>query len=141
MADTAPKVVVGALVFNQERKIFLAQSPKWKNQWVIPGGHVEFGETLEQALIRETKEETNIDITDISFICVYEHVLSKDFIKRAHFIGVEYACITKGEVDVKLNEEFGDYAWIEIGSAEYKKLALYSGAQYVIEQWKKQQHD
>ena len=35
---------------------------KWGNLWVVPGGHIEYGETIEEAIKREMKEETNLDI-------------------------------------------------------------------------------
>ena len=59
-----PEPTVGALIFNQEKEIFLMTSPKWKGKYVIPGGHIEMGEEIEQALRREIKEETNLNIFD-----------------------------------------------------------------------------
>ncbi|MBI5072419.1 NUDIX domain-containing protein, partial [Candidatus Woesearchaeota archaeon] len=59
-APERPTVTVGPLIFNKEGKLFLMQSPKWRNKWVIPGGKIELGETMEQAVKREIKEETNL---------------------------------------------------------------------------------
>jgi ADP-ribose pyrophosphatase YjhB (NUDIX family) len=73
----------------------------------IPGGRMEFGETLTETLIREVKEETSLDIQPI-------HLLSHwDLIGQSKQIsGVVFLCkITSGEV--KLSEEHKDFTWFE----------------------------
>ena len=52
-----PEPVVGALIFNQEGKIFIMASPKWQGKYSLAGGHIEVGETNEKAVKREAKEE------------------------------------------------------------------------------------
>ena len=44
-----PEPAVGALILNSEGEIFLMKSHKWHEQYVIPGGHIELGETIEEA--------------------------------------------------------------------------------------------
>ena len=61
MAEEFPEVTVGALIFNPDGKLFLVKSHKWHDKYVMPGGHIELGETAENALKREIKEETGID--------------------------------------------------------------------------------
>ena len=51
-----PEPTVGALIFNAEGKLFLMQSHKWKGKYVMPGGHIELGERMLDALKREVKE-------------------------------------------------------------------------------------
>jgi len=111
-----PEPTVGALIFNQEGKIFLMTSPKWKGKYVIPGGHIELGETIEQALKREIKEETNLDIFDIKFIISQEFIFGEEFHKKKHFIFLDYVCKTK-TADVILDREGTDYRWTTIDEA------------------------
>jgi nucleoside triphosphatase len=107
-----PEPTVGALVFNQEGKIFLMKSYKWRNKFVLPGGHVELGETLKQALKREIKEETGLDIFDIKFICFHEFIFKKDFWKKRHFLFLNFICKTNSS-RVKLSDEGQEYLWVE----------------------------
>ena len=111
-----PEPTVGALILNEENKIFLMTSPKWKGKHVMPGGHIELGETIEQALKREIKEETNLDIFDIKFITLQEFIFGEEFHEKKHFIFLDYACKTKS-ADVILNKEGSDYLWITIDEA------------------------
>jgi ADP-ribose pyrophosphatase YjhB (NUDIX family) len=64
-----PRIGAAVLVVHED-KVLLGKRNKTNayGKWVIPGGGVDFGESLEQAAIRELKEETNIDITNLSFL-------------------------------------------------------------------------
>lgn len=111
-----PEVTAGALIFNPEGKILLIKSHKWKGKYTIPGGHIELGETIEEALRREIKEETGLDIYDIKFVCVQEFIFDNAFWKKKHFIFLDHACKTDS-TDVTLNEEAEDYKWFDIDEA------------------------
>lgn len=114
-----PKVVVGAIVYNGKDEIFVAKSYKLKNKWTIPGGHVEYGESLEDAVRREVKEETNLDVKNIEFIDVQESIFSKEFHKKKHFIFIDFCCYATSS-KVKLNDEFQEYKWV----AQEKSLEM-----------------
>lgn len=60
-----PKIVIGALIYNEENKIFLGKSHKWGDRWIVPGGHLELGETFVECIKREVREETNLEVSDI----------------------------------------------------------------------------
>ncbi len=57
-----PDPTVGALIFNPEDKVLICKSHKWNDQYVIPGGHIELGEKMEDALKLEVLEETGLFI-------------------------------------------------------------------------------
>lgn len=120
-----PEPTVGALIFDEEDKVFLMTSPKWPGKYVIPGGHIELGETAEQALKREVKEETNLDIVDIQFMNLQEFIFGKEFHKKRHFIFLEYVCKAKN-TDVALSEEGGEYVWASLDEALKLPLASYT---------------
>jgi nucleoside triphosphatase len=54
-----PEATVGAVILNSEDKVLICKSNKWNQKYVIPGGHIEAGESMEEALVREVKEERN----------------------------------------------------------------------------------
>jgi len=55
---------------------------KWAGRYVVPGGHVELGETLETALHCEAAEETGLAIYDIRFVGIQEFIYDPAFGRR-----------------------------------------------------------
>ncbi len=106
-----PEPTVGALIFNPEGQLFLMRSHKWRGKWVVPGGHIELGERMEDALRREVKEETNLDVRDIEFVCFQEFIYDEWFWRPSHFIFFDFACRTDS-TDVQLNDEAQEYVWV-----------------------------
>ncbi|MBY8856483.1 NUDIX domain-containing protein [Nocardia sp. CA2R105] len=72
--------------------------------WSLPGGIMEVGETLEGCAIRETKEETGLDIEITGLLGIYtdpEHVIEySDGEVRQEFAIVYYGCVTGGTIAV-----------------------------------------
>jgi nucleoside triphosphatase len=108
---TYPEPTCGALIFNREGKLFLMKSHKWLGKYVMPGGHIELGETMHEALKREIMEETGMEIYDIRFINVQEHVYGEGFWKKKHFIFIDFACKTDS-TQITLNSEAQEYVWV-----------------------------
>ena len=111
-----PEPTVGALIFNQEGKLFLMKSHKWRGKYVVPGGHIELGENMETALRREVKEETALDVYDIEFLCFQEFVYDNSFWKPSHFIFFDFTCKANA-TDVTLNDEAEEYIWVSVEEA------------------------
>jgi nucleoside triphosphatase len=106
-----PEPTVGALIINAEGKLFLMRSHKWRDGWVVPGGHIELGERMDEALRREVKEETGLEIYDIQFLLYQEFVYDEAFWERRHFIFFDYQCRTDME-EARLNSEAQEYQWV-----------------------------
>ena len=111
-----PEPTVGALIFNKKGELFLMRSHKWRGKYVIPGGHIELGEKIEVALKREIKEETNLNIFGLEFICLQEFIYDKKYWKKRHFIFFDYAAKTRS-IKVKLNSEGQSYVWATLKDA------------------------
>ena len=111
MEKQCPEAGVGAIVVNSQGSIFLMKSPKWHDKYVIPGGHVELGERMIDALKREMKEETGLDVENCYFLCVEEAIFDDDFWKKKHFIGINFEATAKGS-EVTLNDEGHDHIWV-----------------------------
>ena len=69
---------VAAAIFNDKGEVLL-QKRKDVNKWCIISGHVEFGETIEAAILREIEEETNIKANIVRFIGVYSSPSSQTY--------------------------------------------------------------
>lgn len=71
---TTPRHIVSAatIVLNNQNEILLIKGPR--RGWEMPGGQVEEGESLKDAAIRETKEESGIDIEVIKFCGIFQNV-------------------------------------------------------------------
>ena len=105
-------VVVAPFIVNDKGEVLYFRSVKWKGL-VPPGGHVEYGETLVEALKRETKEETGLDIEPIKLINTGERIEPKEFYEPRHFIYIHYLCkIKSGKIKLD-NRELVDYEWID----------------------------
>jgi len=94
----------GCIVWNEEEKVLLVHMRK--GHWSFPKGHVEMGETEEETAIRETKEETNIDIlVDPHFREVSTYVLPSGVWKDVvYFSGKTLSS------DIKIQEEEVQFA-------------------------------
>lgn len=129
-----PEPTVGAFIFNAEGEILLLQSHKWPGRYVVPGGHVELGERLEEAVARETKEETGLDVHSIEFINFQQFIYDPAFWKKRHFIFFDFACQTDGN-KVQLNDEAQAYVWVEPRRALTMELDTYTRRS--VEEWLK----
>jgi ADP-ribose pyrophosphatase YjhB (NUDIX family) len=69
-----PKHIVSAatVVLNDKNEVLLIKGPR--RGWEMPGGQVEEGESLKDAAIRETKEESGIDVEIVKFCGVFQNV-------------------------------------------------------------------
>ncbi len=112
MKQKYPIPTVAALIFNSEGKVFLIKTHKWYGKYCVPGGKIEVGEKLKEALKREIKEETNLDIFNIQFVLMQEFVFDKQFYKKRHFIFLDYTARTNSK-NIKLNDEAQEYIWVK----------------------------
>ena len=83
------KAGVAVIILNEENQVLL-QKRSDVGLWGIPSGHIEIGETVSEAAIREIKEETNLDIRIKKLIGVYSEPDSQVFTypngRVVHFI-------------------------------------------------------
>jgi nucleoside triphosphatase len=122
-----PEPTVGALIFNPNNRVLLVLSDRWGGKYVVPGGHIELGERIEETVLREVKEETGLDVYDLKFIMMQECIYDEEFYKKMHFIFFDYSCRTDAdEDDVILNHEAQAYSWVTPDEALDMRLDPYT---------------
>ncbi len=86
-----PRLTVDSLATDGEGRILLIRRgrPPFEGSWALPGGFVEYGETTEEACIRETLEETGVAVAIDSLAGVYSR---PDRDPRGHTVSVVYRC-------------------------------------------------
>jgi len=114
-----PIVGVGAVIL-QEGKILLAKrgSEPGKGKWSIPGGLVELGETVAKAVVREVKEETNLDVEVLRLIDAVDNIIRDPNRKlQYHFVILDYFTKLKGGT-LQSSSDVLDTRWVRIEEAE-----------------------
>lgn len=109
-----PELTVGAFIVDDANRILLIVSPKWSYRYSIPGGHVKFGESLFEAVSRETFEEVGLKVRPLKVIALQEVRRPQQFHEKdRHFIFVDVLCRPlSDEVKVDGSEVVG-YVWAE----------------------------
>lgn len=116
--ELRPSVVVGTFIISRDKKLLLVKNPKWGNQWMIPGGHIEFGETAFEAAKREAFEEVGVRVKPLGILAIGEEAIPKTFKKgKKHFIYLEMICSAKSKKVKMDGREALEYNWFPIDVA------------------------
>ena len=109
---------MAAILENQKGEILIAKRKKGNlaGYWEFPGGKIEKGETPEQSLIRELREEMNLEIELSGCVGENIHLYDEVAIRLLAFKGK----ITGGDIKLADHEE---YAWIDLDDLKKVNLA------------------
>lgn len=89
LSQKSPVIAVDAVITLSNESVVLVRRryPPFQNHWALPGGMVEIGETVEEALMREVKEETGLSVETIRLIGVFSNP-TRD--PRGHVVSIAF---------------------------------------------------
>lgn len=86
--DQTPKLAVDGVIFCGEKIVLIKRkNPPFQNNFALPGGFVEIGETVESAISREIFEETNLEINNWNLVGIYSNPVRDP---RAHIVSIAF---------------------------------------------------
>ena len=107
-----PVVGVGAVVVRDDRAVVIRRRhDPHKGQWSLPGGRLELGESLVEAVRRELQEETGLDVQVGPVLEVFEWIERATDGIRHHFVIVDYLCTCRGGT-LCAGDDAADAAWV-----------------------------
>jgi 8-oxo-dGTP diphosphatase len=115
-----PIIAVSAIVQSTSGAIALVKRliEPGAGKWALPGGLVNYNETVEEALVREVKEEIGLDVEIERLVGVYD-IIKKD---RYHYVTICFLTKNVEEVELKPGYDVGGAKWFSIG--ELSKCTL-----------------
>lgn len=134
MTQHYPVTTVGGLLRDGKGNLLLVRTRKWSNLWGIPGGKVEYGESLEDGFRRETREETGLELANPRMVMVQEAIEHPEFHEKRHFILFNYvADVADSAVrpPVTLNDEAQEWRWVTAEDA--RRLPLNGPTRALLE--------
>jgi 8-oxo-dGTP diphosphatase len=121
---TQPIVGAGAVVLDGESVLLVRRGGEpLAGQWSLPGGRLELGETVEQAIVREVREETSLDVEPLQFLGVYD-LIDRDAAGavRYHYVLVDWICTVSGG-ELRAGDDATEVCWAQRGDLERYTLA------------------
>ncbi len=125
--EQKPRLTAAVLVMH-DGKFLLAERNKenYNSYWIIPGGGVEFGETIRDAALREIKQETNLDVDIIRLLCHKEII---NVPGNYHSVVFYYLAKPK-HLDIKADDDVSKAKFFTID--EIKKLKIAESVELVL---------
>lgn len=127
METKRPRVGVGVMIF-KDNKVLLGHRNEdsikadsllhGEDTWTMPGGKLDFNETLRDCAFRETKEETDIEINKEKITVIS---VSDNIVKDNHFVTIVFLCKEfKGELKVMEPDEITEWKWYDLNNLPEK---------------------
>jgi len=97
---------IKALIIQDGKFLMMHNNGEDEDLWELPGGRMEFGETIEQTVVRELKEETGLVVEPLRILDSWNLIRG-----NYQVAGVIYLCSFK-EGEIKLSDEHDAYKWM-----------------------------
>lgn len=126
-----PIIAVAAVIIESDRFVLVQRgTPPHQGEWTIPGGVLECGESLREAVIREAREETSLTVKPLILVEVFERIIRNDAGQiQFHYVIMDYLCrVIDGTL--RAGEDAADARWLT--EAELKGLQVTEGTLQVL---------
>ena len=122
---------VGAVVFDAEGRLLLVQraNPPAQGRWSLPGGRVEPGEQAQDAVRREVREETGLDVEVIREV----GTVIRPAPSGGQYVIRDFLAGPIGEVEVRAGDDAADARFVAL--AEMSELPLSEGLVEALQEW------
>jgi mutator protein MutT len=105
-------VGVGGVVVRDGRVLLIRRGKEpLHGRWLVPGGTVELGETLEEALVREMREETGLEVEPVELLTVVDRIHREGGRVAYHYVIVDYLCRCRAG-EARAGSDALDVAWV-----------------------------
>lgn len=113
MKNIVQKIVAAGIILNNNKVLIIqrAANDSFPNMWEVPSGKREEFETTENAVTREVKEETGLDVKVVKPVGVFEFRVEKDTEIR-DVTQICFLCKPAGGIEVKLSSEHQNFTWV-----------------------------
>ena len=114
-----PFLGVGAVIVHDKRVLLVRRAnPPLQGEWSIPGGLVETGETAQEAVVREVREETCLNIQPTQLIEVFERILKDEHSRvQYHYVLLDYRCTVVGG-NAQAASDVSELRWTKLEELE-----------------------
>lgn len=119
-----PLLGVGAVIFDGDRVLLIERGQEpLKGWWTLPGGLVETGERLDQALRREVLEETGLMVEPLTVAAIFERIMpDAEGRTEFHYVIIDYLCRPAGG-SLAWGSDVTDARWVAPGEIPRMKIA------------------
>jgi len=117
VAEKMIMIGVGAVIEDEADRILLVKHiPErggfWQGKWICPGGKLELGETIEEGIKREVREETQLEIDLVTPLPPFDTIVMSNGNVSLHVIYIDYLARVIGG-SLKVGDDIGEAMWVE----------------------------
>ena len=129
-----PKIGIGVMIKKENKVLMgLRQGSHGAGEWCFPGGHLDFGETMESCVRREVKEETGLDVGKVGLISIADEMryINSD---GKHYVNIGFSAeYIEGEPKVMEMDKCVEWRWFSLDDLPD---GLFEGTELVIKNFK-----